>query len=58
MNIDSDSYKAGRLAYREGHFYSEEPSLLNFSVNLEEWKAGFIDAIIQDVRRLNNANNR
>lgn len=52
MDKTSKSYKAGHDAFTGGLLFSDEPSLLNFSANLEEWKAGFIDALAQALREL------
>jgi hypothetical protein len=51
MDKASKSYKAGHDAFASGLLFSDEPSLLNFSVNLEEWKAGYLDALVQAVRK-------
>ena len=52
MSIDreSKSYKAGHDAFTSGLLYSDEPSLLNFSLNVEAWKAGYIDALSEKAR--------
>jgi hypothetical protein len=52
MDKTSKSYRAGRDAYNSGLLFSDEPSLLNFSVNIEEWKAVYIDALAEAVRAL------
>lgn len=50
MDKTSNSYRQGHDAFTGGLLFSDEPSLLNFSVNIEEWKAGFIDAMAEAVR--------
>jgi hypothetical protein len=50
MDKTSKSYRSGRDAFMSGLMYSDEPSLLNFSVNIEEWKAGYIDAMVERLR--------
>jgi hypothetical protein len=51
MNKTSKSYEAGRDAFGNGLMYSDKPAMLNFTINWDEWQAGYIDALVAAVRK-------